>query len=465
MKSITLRHSALVALACISLSQLAVAEPIDPNIQAYFDDAIKECESQLSEWRNLWFIEVGLAVFILVLGAISAAIQNFSFHAVKVITVVCGLMISVTTGVVNMFGLEDHRSLGKSIDSVDSIVMNMKRKVTDYGRFKPEDKQVALDEFGELHKKFRKMQEPDQGPVAQHTELNVFTVAYADEDLPAWVRSAPQDKRNLYFVGVADGTDVRDVQESSKNNAIQSASRFLSEALMPNVGDKLDSVQLAAQLSNSAEVVDSHVTLDEENGVYRYYSLLRVNKSVAEAGTRLFAIKSGVAAPPSSIRAINESQRMQDDYSAKQLLQYEALLDKTSSTLSAAEYQQFAEARKLRRNDKNYGQAISMLKGVLDKKPDFYLGWYNIALAYSAAGNKTEARAAYEKAVALEPAQPLRDGTLYNSYGHFLLSQRQLCDAENNFEKAVSLDPKNPKAISNLERAQRKLQESGVSCD
>ncbi|MDH4553836.1 tetratricopeptide repeat protein [Pseudomonas sp. BN417] len=465
MKAMTLRQTALLVLVCISVSRLAFADGLDDSVtQAYFNDILKECDDQLSEWRRLWRIEIGLAVFILVLGALSAAIQNFSFQSVKVITVVCGVLISITTGIVSLVGLDNHRSLSKSIESVEYIVLNMKRKVKDYGMFKAEDKQVPLNEFYALYAKFKKIQDPDLAQVVDRRGRGVIGLAYAGDDVPTWVRSIPEDSRNLYFVGVADGPDLRDAQDNAKKNAIQSASRFLAGTLNAS-NDQLDSVRLATDLSASAEVVDSHVVLDEQSGIYRYYSLLRVNKSLAEAGTKLFATQRGINAPQGAIQAIADSQRKRDDYSSRQLVQYEALLDKTSSLLSPEEYREFAEARQLRKAEGNNEKAIAMLKGVLEKKPGFYLGWYNIALAYSAAGNSADARNAYDKAVALEPMQPLRDGTVYNSYGHFLLKQRQFCDAQTKFEKAVALDPLNPRAINNLALAKRKLQESGTGCN
>lgn len=466
MKSMPLRRTALLGLVCLSVSHLAGADALDDNVTlAYFDEILDECELQLGEWRQIWLIEIGLAIFVLVLGAISAAIQNFSFQAVKVITVACGLLISITTGIVSLVGLDDHRSLSNSIEMVESIVLNMKRQVSDYKRFKPEDKHVPLVEFAALYAKFKKIQEPDHASILDDAWQGLVAMAYAGDELPSWVRSVPEDGRNLYFVGVAEGTQLQDARDSSKSNAIQSANRFLAETLMPSVGNQLDSVKLAEQLSNSAEVVDNHVSLHKQSGIYRYYSLLRVNKSLAGANTRLFAIQNGISAPPASIQAINQSQRQSDDYSSRQLQQYEALLDETSSMLSADEYRQFAEARQLRKVEKNNEKAISMLKDVLEKKPAFYLGWYNIALAYSASGNSADARSAYEKAVALEPEQPLRDGTVYNSYGHFLLKQRQPCDARTQFEKALSLDPQNPKAIANLKLAQRKLQGTASDCE
>ena len=75
---------------------------------------------------------------------------------------------------------------------------------------------------------------------------------------------------------------------------------------------------------------------------------------------------------------------MRDHYSSRQLEQYEALLNNTSAILSADEYRSFLEARDLRKEKKDYEKAIAIFKEILAKNPEFYMGWYNIALAYAA---------------------------------------------------------------------------------
>jgi len=82
------------------------------------------------------------------------------------------------------------------------------------------------------------------------------------------------------------------------------------------------------------------------------------------------------------------------------------------------------------------------LHAVNDKKPtadtffdtvrtrnDFYLGWYNLAFAYDDKKDFANGKKAYERAVELEPKQPARDASLYNSYGFFLYTYRKYQEA------------------------------------
>ncbi len=457
-----------VSLAFISviLSHPAYAdELIESNRQGYFDEVLKECNAQISEWQRLWALEIALAFLVVVLGAVSAAIQNFNLQSVKLITVICGLAITITTGFTNMVGWDDYRTLDKSITKAKSIVRNMNKAKRDYERVKEGDKLVLVDEFGKLHEEFIKIQEPPPDKIAKSDNFGyrIINMAYAAEEPPPWVSTVPKDSKNLYFVGIADSAKLENAKANSKENAIQNATGFLAETLNTNSDKQLDINSLALSLTKSSEDVDNYISFDEKSNIYRYYSLIRINKSVAEAGIKLFAVQRGISAPASAIKALGDSQRVRDDYTSKQLVRYEALLDKTSTMLSEDENRNFSEARELRKEKKNE-EAIAKLKEILAKKPEFYMGWYNLALAYSAAGNDAAARTAYERTIALEPSQPLRDGTVYNAFGHFLLERNFHCEAISQFEKAIGLDQNNPRAQNNLQQAKQQLQDTGTVC-
>ena len=52
-------------------------------------------------------------------------------------------------------------------------------------------------------------------------------------------------------------------------------------------GDQqLDINKLALSLVKSSEDVDNYIRFDDKNGIYIYYSLIRINKSLAEAGVK-----------------------------------------------------------------------------------------------------------------------------------------------------------------------------------
>lgn len=463
------KSAASVTLALLMLSIPSLANAlVDSITQPYFDRSLNECKEQLNSWQKLWSIEIGLAIFILVLGAISAAVQNFTFQSVKIITVTCGLAITITSGIVNMTRLNDHQTLSNSIEALEDIIRKMERTREQYLESE-NSKPAQFAAFQTLRESFIKLQEkPIKLTSSRTLEVNLFTTAYAMNsmsNLPFWVRAVPDDPKNLYFVGVADSSSFEDAVTSSKHNAIQSAAGFLAGTLKTTDEDQLSINNLVFSLTESAEEADSYSTLDKISGIFRYYTLIRINKSIADAKINYYAILHGANASPTTLNAISNSKRTTDDYSSKQFEQYEALLDKTSILLTPDEHRKFSEARALRKSKKDNDKSITLLMEILTKKPEFYMGWYNIALAYSASGKDDDAHRAYIKAIELEPTQPSRDGTIYNAYGDFLLAQKNYCQAISQFQISIEVDKNNPRAEKSLEQAILESDEAGSSCE
>lgn len=294
----------------VVLSHAVAADALDDSTSvAYFDEILQQCDEQLNEWQKRWKSEVGLAFLVFSLGTVSAAIQNFTWKAIKLITVICGLVITVTTGFVNMVGWDDYRTLEKSIAKVESIVTKMKSVKSNYKIADTPNKRTLLNTFGQLDADFRKIQETALDSVTRvdNFEYSLITNAYAN-DVPYWVAKTPEDAQNLYFIGVANDSNLEIAQTRSKEDAIQNATRFLANSLNVNGGNPLDINKLVDNLVSAAEKADSYMRFDEQTKTYRYYSLLRINKSLAEAGIKLFAVQRGINAPAGVIKALGNSQ-------------------------------------------------------------------------------------------------------------------------------------------------------------
>lgn len=453
-------------LALLILSLPVAAEALVPSIsQSYFDTYLNKCHAQLSEWKQKWGIEIGLAIFILVLGTVSAAMQNFSSRFVKVATVACGVVITITTGIVNTTRLNDHQALDKAIRKLELTIEQMESAEELYlSSTTEENRKAQLAEFDKLNKVLVDL----RGSLAASTftgglNFSIFNTAIAmTGSTPPWVTQIPDDPGNLYFVGVADSPNFVDAVVTSKQNATQSAIDFLVSTLKNTDENHAELKQLVLSL---AEDADNFSTLDKASGIFRYYSLIKINKSLVDAKINYYAVLRGTNVSQATLNAIGNSRRTRDDYSSRQLEQYEALLNKTSTILTPEQYRKFSEARALRKSNKNYDRAIALLKEVLTEKPEFYMGWYNVALAYSAAGKDDDARTSYNKAIELEPVQPSRDGTIYNAYGDLLLKQKNYCEAISNFKRSIELDDSNPRAQNNLQQALHQSSEAGNLCE
>jgi hypothetical protein len=437
---------------------------IDPTL-SYLDELLKSCRDQLEIWRSTYRLQVGFVILVSILGLVAAALQGLTAKYVKVATVALGVVISAITVTVNTLEMNSYRQISASIDKVEKIVRKMDAARLNYKMFKKPDNEIALEEFKKQYDRFLTIVDPPEiGPGKDPaSRLVLLPVAYADDPLPGWLTQLPNSSKSLYFVGVADSARLPDAQAESIQSAKTAANQFLREAVEASGVNTSPAQSPGDTLTRSADEVDNHITYDERTGLYRYYSLVRVNRSQAQSDTRFLYLKNGIDNPVAALKSINDVQRQDNDYAAKRLRLKEQQIDQTSKTLTAEQYQKFSDARQARQTDAPQ-QAIPLLKDVVAQQPEFYLGWFNLALAYSRNDEDLPARQAYQRAITLEPLQLARDSTVYNSYGHFLLQRREYCESIKILEQAVSLEPQNTLAQRNLEKAKADMTKGAVIC-
>src|SRR5262245_4040012 len=106
----------------IILSSSTYAQTLDDKVsQKFFNDQTQKCTMLLSQWESDRRIAVGLAVLVVILGAVSATIQGFQVQSVKIATAICGLAVTIATGLTNTV-FEDHRKLRQIIDEGQAIL-------------------------------------------------------------------------------------------------------------------------------------------------------------------------------------------------------------------------------------------------------------------------------------------------------------------------------------------------------
>lgn len=216
-------------------------------------------------------------------------------------------------------------------------------------------------------------------------------------------------------------------------------------------------------LASTAEEVENHVTYDDKTKIYRYYSLVRVNRLQAQTDTQFLYLKSGSTLPPESFNSIAVAHQDDTGYQAKRLALQLQQINQVQSTLSAPQSKNFSDARQARRVG-DQGKAILLLQQLVEELPDFYLGWFNLALAYSKDNQDQQARLAYQRAIELEPLQKSRDSSIYNTYGHFLLERREYCESREMLQQAVTVEPLNTLAQRNLLKATSDMTKNNVTC-
>ena len=102
-----------------------------------------------------------------------------------------------------------------------------------------------------------------------------------------------------------------------------------------------------------------------------------------------------------------------------------------------------------------------MLKRAIKVSPGDALLWYQLGLAHSSAGRESEAMAAFEKSVALDPdlAEPR------NLLGAALAAKGDLDGAQREFLAALQIHPDFPEVLGNLgQLAARRIGGGGFYC-
>jgi predicted Zn-dependent protease len=98
-------------------------------------------------------------------------------------------------------------------------------------------------------------------------------------------------------------------------------------------------------------------------------------------------------------------------------------------------------------------EAIPQLRFVVERQPDDERAWYNLAIAHQALGHLREARATWNRVIALLPENP----DVYAHRGEVLLDLRAWAEAAADFETSLSIEPDSLDVAMNLSLALLRL--------
>ena len=93
--------------------------------------------------------------------------------------------------------------------------------------------------------------------------------------------------------------------------------------------------------------------------------------------------------------------------------------------------------------------SIEILQKMLEQKPDYYRGHYNLGLAYMQTNEYTKSKASFDKALEIREAQNIQDATIFNAAGWSAMRSQDYKRAEKLFLQGVAhkkLNSKNSNA-------------------
>lgn len=421
------------------------------GIESILDDHVRTVQEWEAKARTL----IVLTITVGMLGVVSGALQFPGSVWCKYLTTAMGLTISLITVFNNTYYEVDHRTFRsraaearKFIDEVRLLLVQEPPATSN------EDRKAWMNE---ITRRFQLLSDLEAKVPMKQASRGMLPAAYAQTSgngaAPPWVTRLPTDEKNLYFLGTGESTSLASAKEYSRADAVERAADYLSHLLGKAIDPKkvtLDLEALGRDVAKVGEMVDTHFIYDAQAKSYRYYTLLRISRSVAQVDVSLQTSREGVSIPEALSGAIRNAQPATDAYYQRRSAVYSDAIARAHDMLSKVDYEAFMRGRQNRKEGK-FREAASMLEEVARKYPDFFLGWYNLALAYDDLSERDKALWAYQRATRLEASQPTRDASFYNSYGFFLYRSGRKDEAAAQLKRALEIDPEHPKARRTLQ--------------
>ncbi len=430
-----------------------LAQP-DPAVEQ-IKQLLQEHATIVDQWELKAVVLILLTIIVGVLGVLTGVLQPFNRPWTKIVTASIGAVVSVIT-IVNAAVFEaDHRTFQSKARHVRQLIGDLRIVLeSGYRRDSEEDRRVWL---GEMREKLKQIADLESQIGARssafHPGLRPPAAFAAQAEQPAWVTKPPVDAVNLYFVGAGEGASLAAAKEDSRTNGLDRAVDYLTHTFArPEVGSSgaLDVESLSQYLVKYLDVDSTYYAYDSGRRSYRYFTLFKLNRRFAETSIGLFAARERVKVPDRLTAAIQTSKGADDPYYQRRSEQYAEAMAAARGALPPDAYGRFLRARELRKTGRPR-DAVPILNELTAAYPEFFLGWYNLALAYDDLNQLAPATRAYQKAIELEPQQPGRDASLYNSYGFFLYRLGKTREAVPVLRKALEIDPEHPKARRTLE--------------
>ena len=427
------------------------------SFESWAKTLLDEWQSKIDGWRSAGQIVLGLTLAVGTLGIAVAALQTTKRKAWKAVVAIAGVAISILTLLKTQVYEVEHHAYLRAAKAAEQRVAKIRRWIAPYGN--ESERQEAIAQVRKLAVELEQIDERLLATSASSGSSNALlhalepaAFAQAQSARPGWLQGRAPDADNVYFVGVGIDPDLAAAKRESLDNAIASAREALT-AQLP-IGKGYDPVQLAAYLAEAGSVMDSY--FERRPDGYRYSTLFALAKRRMAIDARLFGYRENVSVPNEAVQATQAVRPASGEYQARRQGTYEQITLHAQKQVIPEAYRLYQAGRGLRLQG-DAKAATASLGEAVRLAPEFFMAWYNLGLAQEAAGKMSEAEIAYKRALALEPAQPTRDASIYNTYGWLLYRQGRYQDARPMFQRALQIYPAHPIAHRNLAAVEERL--------
>jgi tetratricopeptide (TPR) repeat protein len=437
-------------------------------------DLVNNKQAAIQSIKTNALLSLIFCVLIAFLGFTAAIVQNAKKKNVKMATMIIGASITFLTIISGAMLDGDFKQLNKKVKVCESYRDDIIAYLRTSDSCKNEtESEFYLNTAQELFAKmnlvldFNKEQlnpkedstlliseKSKEGSTYNHNNPGFLWAGDVPKIKPNWVEKMPLDDQYIYFIGKGMNLELLRANEMAEQEARNAAINYVwGQKGIIDFNDTLRN-----NINKIIEVSDTYFekSPDPTKEMYSCYVLVKIKMDMLSFVLRRDPLDQN-RDKAMQIESNIMNQKSIERYSRDRIDTYEFILSAAHGILDEKSYGDFGTARTLRENGDFHG-AISILEPILNKYPNFYFGWYNLALSYDNLNEFSNADVAYQKAIRLEPTQKVRDASLYNTYGFFLLRQGKADLAVMQLEECLRLAPGHEIANKNLLAAKKALE-------
>jgi tetratricopeptide (TPR) repeat protein len=430
---------------------------------------INQSLKKLSEIRDYALYVTVITIFIGSIGAVIGIIQTFNRSFVKVASVVLGGIVAIATVVKDTAFDADHKELRRRAQVMEIIVEEMKQfEQLARDSNNPANRETLYRQVRRLQAQLHRVsigamqaEAPAAGESTRDQEVHngrlwdFIPAAFAGGpgEEPDWLRALPEDTRGQYFVGIGDGVLVSSAQRSSYLHAFEQVlARAASRLTNPDA--PISSAQLGQYLAEVLTTRASYVQFDEKTKMYRFFTLVRVDRILEDSFLRQYVQQKSVTNRLEPVKF--ESTRSGNTLRWRA---YRAALDDAKRELSSKAYNDFTKSM-LARQTGECARVLSELFTLAKRSRESYLVWYTYAECLWILGGGSSSmpsiREAFARATQLADKRQLLDASLYTKFGTYLYRARDYRDAVTHLKRSLDIDADQPRVRAMLKAAETK---------
>ena len=268
----------LILICFFSQSILFAQDPLSEECKMLMAQ-VDVLHSKMQGWDHQSIILYCLTIAIGILGFAIWILQRVKRRPwIRGATSAFGLTIVVLTVISTTSFDADYRMAKRNSAQLHAEIMNIKNKLRGFDAASEADKQVYRDTVIAL---IKKVDGAEEQLLSTQTSLEPFSITYAFSE-PRWISDPLKDRFNSYFQGRGENFSLAIARDLSYDNAIDNAVRQLGSRDARSAINTND--PLRKYILSSSAIAQSDFSYDASRGVYRYYVLLKISRTLTEQG-------------------------------------------------------------------------------------------------------------------------------------------------------------------------------------